>query len=44
MPKRKAADDEWELHKDKIMDLYMRQDLPLKDVMSIMAGQGFKRT
>jgi hypothetical protein len=44
MPKRKAVDDEWELHKDEILDLYMRQDLPRKDVMSIMAGRGFKRT
>jgi hypothetical protein len=44
MPKRKAADDEWELHKDAILDLYINQDMSLREVMEAMDTQGFKRT
>jgi hypothetical protein len=44
MPKRKATDDEWELHKDVILDLYIGQDQSLKEVMTAMETQGFKRT
>jgi hypothetical protein len=44
MSKRKAIDDEWDLHKDVILDLYMRQDKSLKEIMTAMETQGFKRT
>jgi hypothetical protein len=44
MRKRKATDDEWELHKDVILDLYISQDKPLKEVMTAMETQGFRRT
>jgi hypothetical protein len=44
MPKRKPTEDEWDLHKDVILDLYMRQDKSLKEVMAAMETQGFRRT
>jgi hypothetical protein len=44
MSKRKATDDEWDLHKDVILDLYIRQDKSLKEVMAVMETRGFKRT
>jgi hypothetical protein len=44
MPKRKAVYDDWELYREDILELYIRQDMPLKDVMSTMAERGFKRT
>ncbi|KAH5026022.1 hypothetical protein HBI82_124370 [Parastagonospora nodorum] len=44
MPKRPALDDEWDLHKDVIVDLYVSQGKSLSEVMTAMAAQGFKRT
>jgi hypothetical protein len=44
MSKRQAEEDEWDLHKDAILDLYINQDKPLKEVMVAMATQGLKRT
>ena len=42
MGKRKAEDEEWELFKDEILQLYAKHTLP--EVMSIMTGKGFRRT
>jgi hypothetical protein len=44
MPKRLALDDEWDLRKDVIVDLYVSQSKSLSEVMTAMAAQGFKRT
>lgn len=42
MGKRKAEDDEWELVKDEILELYATHTL--SEVMGIMDSRGFKRT
>lgn len=42
MGKRKAEDEEWELFKDEIIDLYASHNL--YEVMEIMNGKGFRRT
>lgn len=42
MGKRKAEDEEWELFKDEILDLYARHTL--MEVIDIMNGKGFRRT
>lgn len=42
MGKRKAEDDEWELHKEEILGLYAK--LTLSEVMAIMSDSGFRRT
>ena len=42
MGKRKAEDEEWELFKDDILDLYAGHTL--YEVMDIMNGKGFRRT
>lgn len=42
MGKRKAEDEEWELFKDEILDLY--ESHTLREVMDIMNGKGFRRT
>ncbi|KAH8711934.1 ankyrin repeat-containing domain protein [Phaeosphaeriaceae sp. PMI808] len=44
MTKRPAQDNEWELHKDVIIDLYLNQNKSLPDVMRTMTEQGFRRT
>jgi hypothetical protein len=44
MPKRKAIVDEWDDRKDFILDLYLRQDKSLKEVMAAMKMQGFTKT
>jgi hypothetical protein len=43
MPKRKATTDDIDLLKDDILELYLKQDQPLKQVMAAMAAQGFNR-
>jgi len=44
MKKRKATDDEWEMHKDAILELYSTQGKPLSEVIATMTAQGFRRT
>ncbi|KAL1650470.1 hypothetical protein SLS61_005934 [Didymella pomorum] len=44
MPCRKAEDAAWKARKDAILDLYVTQNLFLKDVIKIMAAQGFVRS
>jgi hypothetical protein len=44
MPKRRALEDEWELHKDAIVNLYIDQSKSLREVIDSMADQGFRRT
>ncbi|CAO2658355.1 Nn.00g060780.m01.CDS01 [Neocucurbitaria sp. VM-36] len=44
MSKRRAEDDEWELHRDVVVHLYINEDHALAEVMSLMAAQGFSRT
>lgn len=43
MPKKKAEKDVWEHHKDTILNLYIKQNKPLKEVEQIMAEKGFKK-
>ncbi|KAF2264072.1 ankyrin [Lojkania enalia] len=45
MGKRRAYDDEWELHKDVIYDLYVNEGRTLKEVIELMSQRhGYKRT
>jgi hypothetical protein len=45
MPKRRVDDDEWDIHKEDVVRLYIRENQPLKAVMAWMAKErGFKRT
>ncbi|KAH7397229.1 hypothetical protein BKA66DRAFT_546280 [Pyrenochaeta sp. MPI-SDFR-AT-0127] len=44
MSKRKAEDDDWELHRDTIMQLYVSDGRTQPEVMQLMAARGFKRT
>ncbi|KAH7070114.1 hypothetical protein FB567DRAFT_613374 [Paraphoma chrysanthemicola] len=39
-----ALHKSWEVHKDAILDLYLKQNKTLSDVMTAMAQRGFKRT
>jgi origin recognition complex subunit 4 len=43
-PKRRAADDEWDLHRDDILKLYVEENKPLSEVITTMESQGFGRT
>ncbi|KAF2120382.1 ankyrin repeat-containing domain protein [Lophiotrema nucula] len=45
MPKRAAKNEEWETHKEEIVQLYQSQDRPLHQVVAAMESRaGFKRT
>ncbi|KAF1850372.1 ankyrin [Cucurbitaria berberidis CBS 394.84] len=44
MPKRRAEDDEWDLHRDDIVQLYINEDRPQAEVMNEPAARGFRRT
>jgi hypothetical protein len=44
MSRRRAVDDEWDIHKDDILKLYVEEDKPLSEVKTTMDSQGFKRT
>jgi hypothetical protein len=44
-PKRRAADDEWDIHRDDILNLYVEENKPLSEVITTMTSQqGFKKT
>ena len=43
MPKRRAENDQWDLHRDVIIRLYVNEKRTLADVMQIMAARGFRR-
>ncbi|PSN65745.1 ankyrin [Corynespora cassiicola Philippines] len=43
MPKRRAEDDEWDLHRDDVLRLYLLEDKPLNKVIGEMGAKGFKR-
>lgn len=44
MVKRKATEDDFELHKDAILGMYVELGKPLSEVIAAMTRDGFKRT